>query len=109
MGKIFNISADCKPKLHYMVNIDDRLMEIRAMADRGDYFVINRARQYGKTTTLRALSRYLKRDYLTVSMDFQRIGASKFKNENTFSLTFAECFYSLWKKIRTVRRGLWVL
>lgn len=92
MGKIFNISADCKPKLHYMVNIDDRLMEIRAMADRGDYFVINRARQYGKTTTLRALSRYLKRDYLTVSMDFQRIGASKFKNENTFSLTFARMF-----------------
>ena len=54
MKKIFNTSADCKPALHYMVNIDNKLAEIKEMVDRGDYFTINRARQYGKTTTLKA-------------------------------------------------------
>lgn len=27
MSKIFNISADCKENLHYMVNIENRLWE----------------------------------------------------------------------------------
>lgn len=65
--KIFNVNADCKPKLHYMVNIDSKLIEIRKMVDRGDYFTINRARQYGKTTTLKALGRYLQKDYVVQS------------------------------------------
>lgn len=90
MDRIFNISADCKPNQHYMVNIEKKLEEIKKMVDRGDYFTINRARQYGKTTTLRALGRFLKRDYIVISMDFQRMGASKFRNENTFSLSFAK-------------------
>ena len=53
MGKIFNITADCKPNQHYMVNLDSRLAQIKEYIDRGEYFTINRARQYGKTTTLR--------------------------------------------------------
>ena len=55
MGKVFNITADCKPELHYMVNIDSRLKKIKELIDKGEYFAINRARQYGKTTTLRGL------------------------------------------------------
>ena len=31
MAKIFNVSGDCKPKLHYMVNIDENLENIKAM------------------------------------------------------------------------------
>lgn len=38
-----------------MVDIRGRLEEIAGFVDRGEYFTINRARQYGKTTTLRAL------------------------------------------------------
>ena len=55
MKRIFNTSGDCKPDLHYMVNIDRKLQQIKLMIDRGDYFTINRARQYGKTTTLKGL------------------------------------------------------
>ena len=55
MGKVFNTTAVCVPEEHYMVNIDTRLKEIRKLVDGGKYFTINRARQYGKTTTLRAL------------------------------------------------------
>lgn len=98
MGKIFNISADCKANRHYMVDIGQRLIEIKKMVDRGDYFTINRARQYGKTTTLRALSCFLKNDYTVISMDFQRMGASKFKNENTFSLAFSRMFMQSMKE-----------
>lgn len=55
MAKSFNVTGACNPELHYMVNIDDRLQIIKRMIDRGNYFTINRARQYGKTTTLGAL------------------------------------------------------
>lgn len=33
------------------------------MVDHGDYFVINRTRQYGKTTTLRMLQKYLQQEF----------------------------------------------
>lgn len=95
MSKIFNVTADCKPEKHYMVNLDKRLGEIRKLVDQGDYFTINRARQYGKTTTLRALKRYLQKDYYVVLMDFQTFGTGEFEDENTFSLAFADTF--LWE------------
>ena len=92
MAKIFNVSGACEPGRHYMVALKARLEEIRAMIDAGEYFTMNKARQYGKTTILRALTDFLKKDYIVVSMDFQRIGASKFKTENIFSVTFARDF-----------------
>lgn len=70
MAKIFNVSGDCKPKLHYMVNIDENLEQIKAMVENGQYFTINRTRQYGKTTTLRALEVFLDDDYTVISLDF---------------------------------------
>lgn len=92
MAKIFNVTADCKPEQHYMVNLDKRLEEIKKLVDSGAYFTINRARQYGKTTTLRALSRYLKKDYYVVLMDFQAFDDAKFENGNVFSVSFAGSF-----------------
>lgn len=92
MAKVFNVSAVCIPKDHYMVNIDKRLAEIKKLVDDGKYFTINCARQYGKTTTLRALKEYLQNDYYAVLLDFQKIGNAKYKNENTFSLAFARIF-----------------
>lgn len=92
MGKVFNVTGDCKPKLHYMVDISGRLEEIAHLVERGEYFTINRARQYGKTTTLRALKLVLDQRYLVVSLDFQKIGDTKFRNENVFSIAFARLF-----------------
>ncbi len=93
MRKIFNVTADCKPNLHYMVDISSRLKRIRGYIDRGEYFTINRARQYGKTTTLRALKEYLKEDCYVISMDFQtQMSYAKFRDENTFSIAFAKAF-----------------
>ena len=92
MAKVFNVSAVCIPRDHYMVNIDKRLAEIKKLVDDGKYFTINCARQYGKTTTLRALKEYLRNDYYAVMLDFQKIGNAKYRNENTFSLAFAKIF-----------------
>lgn len=92
MSKKFNITGVCLPEKHYMVDISERLRRIRQYIDEGNYFSINRARQYGKTTTLNALMHYLKNEYLVISLDFQALGRASFQNENVFSLTFAEYF-----------------
>ena len=98
MGKIFNINADCHPDIHYMVDLTDRLEKIREMTDAGQYFTINRARQYGKTTTLLALSEYLQSDNIVINLDFQLFSSGTFKSENSFSLTFAKAFCEAWKE-----------
>lgn len=43
-----------------MLRLDGRLRQMKERyVDRGSYFVINRGRQYGKTTILRALAEYI--------------------------------------------------
>ena len=71
--KSFNITGICNPEKHYMVDITDRLKAIKVMIDDGDYFTINRSRQYGKTTTLTELSKFLYGEYEILSLDFQNI------------------------------------
>ena len=90
MSKIFNVNAVCLPNKHYMVDLTERLKEIKVMVDRGDYFTINRGRQYGKTTTLRALESYLKNDYIVVSLDFQGLSSATYESETSFSIAFID-------------------
>ena len=96
MGRYFNTEGCCYPGEHYMVNLDSRLKEIKSMVDAGKYFTINRGRQYGKTTVLKELEKYLSSDYLVVSLDFQfQMSESKFKNEHVFSAAFARAFRNM--------------
>ena len=82
MQRYFNTEGQCEPKKHYMVRLDDRLEKIkRLFVDRGKYFIINRGRQYGKTTTLRLLAEFLKDDYVILSMDFQMMSSANFADE----------------------------
>ena len=91
MRRRFNVTGSCIPQKHYMVNLDDRLKKIKEdYIDEESYFVINRGRQYGKTTTLRALEEYLKEDYIVLSLDFQQIGTGDFANEQRFVRVFTE-------------------
>ena len=91
MPKKFNITGDCKPSLHYMVDLTSRLAQIKALIDDGQYFVINRARQYGKTTTLSALEKYIDNEYIVFSLDFQTaMSSAKFADEYKFSSAFAK-------------------
>jgi hypothetical protein len=54
------------------------------MVDRGLYFTINRARQYGKTTTLNLLHKNLAPDYICLKMSFEGIGDSPFDSQEAF-------------------------
>ena len=60
----FNVTGLCTPDKDYMVDISDKIQKIRGMVDMEEYFTINRARQYGKTTTLQALKKNLNMDYV---------------------------------------------
>ena len=93
--KEFNITGTCYPESHYMVNLDSRLAQIKQMVDAGKYFSINKGRQYGKTTTLRALRAYLNKEYIIVSLDFQALSSSEFENEQTFVRAMARGLYQL--------------
>jgi hypothetical protein len=86
----FNTTGACNPKSHYMVDIQDKLVEIKKLVDEGAYFTINRARQYGKTTTLHALKQYLSNEYIVISMDFQLFSQSSFESEKSFVSSFAD-------------------
>lgn len=84
MTRSFNVNGSCKPDRHYIVNLQSRLKEIGRMVDAGEYFVISKARQYGKTTILHALAGYLKEEYQIVSLDFQNIESAEFVSGSTF-------------------------
>lgn len=97
MRRSFNVTGSCDPELHYMVDIQIKLDEIKALIDAGAYFTINRARQFGKTTTLTALADYIKKDYIVVSLDFQFLGNEDFMSAAAFSKAFVR------QLIRTIR------
>lgn len=92
MTRSFNVNGLCYPAKHYMVDLQGRLEQVKRLVDNGDYFVINRARQYGKTTLLRALRQYLQNEYTVISLDFQKMSSSDFQDEYRFTAAFANAF-----------------
>ena len=73
-----------------MVNIDERVREIKKMVDRGDYFCINRGRQYGKTTTLRFLKKALDAEYSVFSISFEGMSDTSFSSLENCGKAFFE-------------------
>ena len=71
-NKRFNITGICVPGIHYMVDISTAVDEIvRNYVENGEYFTINRARQFGKTTTIEQLYVKLRQDYIVCSISFE--------------------------------------
>lgn len=65
----FNTEVVCNSQKHYMVDTSDKIDRIIAKyVERGKYFSINRGRQYGKTSTLRAISRKLREKYYCIQI-----------------------------------------
>ena len=88
MSKWFNVKGTCVPTKHYMVDISNRLEKMKRLVEKEEYFVINRARQYGKTTTLSQLSSLLADEYIVISLTFQKFGYSDFSSEEMFCQEF---------------------
>ncbi|MDR0641912.1 MAG: ATP-binding protein [Treponema sp.] len=84
----FNTTGLCVPDQDYMVDISDKIRRIKEMVDRGDYFTINRARQFGKTTTLSQLGKALFNEYICVRTSFEGIGDEPFEDPESFCRVF---------------------
>ncbi len=105
--RYFNTEGICISEEHYMVRLDERLEEIKRLyVDRGKYFVINRGRQYGKTTTLHALEIYLEKEYLVFSLDFQMLSTVDFKDEQTFATAFISQMEDIFFRRQTLRESI---
>ena len=90
--KVFNTAGVCIPARHYMVDLSERVQEIKKLVDGGKYFTINRARQYGKTTTLAALQKALADEYRVLNLSFAGITRANFETEQSFVKSFCRLF-----------------
>ena len=90
--KVFNTAGVCIPARHYMVDLSERVQEIKKLVDAGKYFTINRARQYGKTTTLAALQKALADEYRVLNLSFAGITRANFETEQSFVKSFCRLF-----------------
>ncbi|MEG2869784.1 MAG: AAA family ATPase, partial [Terrisporobacter sp.] len=90
MKKRFNTTGVCVARKHYMVDISNKLEQIKELIDNEFYFTINKPRQYGKTTTLNELYNLLKDEYLVIDISFEGIGDKVFEDEEVFSKKFIE-------------------
>lgn len=90
MEKQFNVTGTCIPNRHYVVDTSNKLRKIIKLIDNQEYFIINRPRQYGKTTTLFMLEKTLmeNEEYSVISISFEGIGDLIFEDETKFSKGF---------------------
>ncbi|MCL1874169.1 MAG: AAA-like domain-containing protein [Clostridiales bacterium] len=84
----FNVAGLCIANKHYMVDTSKKLAQIKTMIDYGSYFTINRARQYGKTTTLHQLEETLKDEYIVISISFEGLSNRSFESPESFCPMF---------------------
>jgi len=73
--KRFNTAGNCYPHIHYMMDSSAKIEKAMELIDYGDYFTINRPRQYGKTTLLFSIEQALKNSeaYLPILLTFENI------------------------------------
>ena len=89
MIKKFNTIGLCVTRKHYMVDISSKLENIEALIEEEFYFVINRPRQFGKTTTLNELYKRIKDKYVVIKLDFERM-SEDFISTKVFCASFVE-------------------
>ena len=106
MRKEFNVTGSCNPQRHYMVDTEKRFKAVENLIDRGNYFTINRARQYGKTTMLQMIRRRLSDKYLIIKTSFEGIGDESFENIPRFVTTFCRLMVGFLQDI-SVEEQIW--
>jgi energy-coupling factor transporter ATP-binding protein EcfA2 len=82
--KHFNTEGVCRPDCNYMVKTDDILGEIKSLIDSNNYIILNRPRQFGKTTTLALLQKVLEPQYAYINISIEDFTESDF-TERGFS------------------------
>ncbi len=74
----FNITGKIIPEQHYHIDLTPHIEKLMALVSKKAYFVINRPRQFGKTTILNFLAHRLRasNDYLPILISFEGLGAN---------------------------------
>lgn len=92
MVKEFNVTGLCFPEDHYMADVSGKVAATYKMVEKGNYFIINRPRQYGKTTMLYILTRRLMAtgQYIAFNISFEGIGDLPFESEEAFAPVFVQ-------------------
>ncbi len=90
MKKRFNVTGVCFLDQHYVADTSAKFARIMEMIEMGDYFTINRPRQYGKTTMLFTLANALKQtgEYVVFRISFEGVGDTVFESESTLAPMF---------------------
>ncbi len=90
MSKKFNDTGLCIPGRHYMVDTSGKIEQIIRLVEEGNYFTINRPRQFGKTTTLALLAERLnaRDDYTALDMTFEEIDDETYNKQERFLYEF---------------------
>ena len=90
--KRFNVTGNCYPHLHYMMDISAKMKKVDELIDYGDYFTISRPRQYGKTTLLFAIEEILKNsvEYFPIFLNFQGMEEITNLSDSSFAIKVKE-------------------
>ena len=80
----FNVAGLCVPSKHYMADTGEKLARIMQFVEHGEYFTINRSRQYGKTTTLALLEKQLPGEYTVIKISFEGVDDEIFETPKAF-------------------------
>jgi hypothetical protein len=96
MKKRFNVTGVCFSDQHYVADTSAKFARIMEMIEMGDYFTINRPRQYGKTTMLFTLANALKQtgEYVVFRTSFEGVGDDAFLKEQSFCALFLDLLLS---------------
>ncbi|MCP4352887.1 MAG: AAA family ATPase [Desulfobacterales bacterium] len=92
MKRKFNDTGLCVPQRHYMVDTSAKIEQIFELVEAGEYFTINRPRQFGKTTTLSLLMKRLfaTETYLPLRISFEGLSTESYASQQRFLAGF--CF-----------------
>ncbi len=92
MKRKFNDTGLCVPHRHYMVDISAKIEQIFELVEVGEYFTINRPRQFGKTTTLSLLMKRLfaTETYLPLRISLEGLSTESYASQQQFLGSF--CF-----------------
>ena len=96
MRKKFNLTGWCNSKRHFMADISGKVAQVMEMVEDGDYFIINRSRQYGKTTMLKTIDKVLSKapEWLVFSISFEGISSEEYLEEGSFCDNFLLLLHS---------------
>jgi len=105
--KKFNVTGLCVPGRHYMVDTSEKIERIvHDYIEQGEYFTINRARQYGKTTTFSLLEKRMQDSYTVIRMSFE--GKESFFNSfDSFCKNMSLSLINILKEKDTALAAVW--